>query len=176
MTNEQPKSIIPEADLETCSLTGDTGCLSVQPAMIGSIATSRPPEMQDGFVSADYGTCPTQHQSHLTNEDKVRSEVPVDDTAGTNRVPTTDSGKGQGNDGRDGAPTDALRSRPKRLRRRSRKAHWKAMIGDVDWRFCYDPDANVIVIRKRGTPSRKNRTVTMAELLELLGGQRILHL
>lgn len=177
MKERQPTPTTPEANSETSSLTGVTGFQPANSATIGSTETLTQPENGVGFVPEACGTCQTQHPSHHIHEEPtVRSEVPPVYADGTGTVSVKSGGASEGTQHHEGTEADPLRSGPKRIHRRARKAHWKAVIGEVEWRFSYDPESNVIVIRKRGTPRRKHRTITMPELLELLGGQRILHL
>lgn len=57
---------------------------------------------------------------------------------------------------------------------RHRKARWEVTVGDVRWKFAFDPASNLIVVRKYGC--RKSRTITAAELLSALDGQKLLPL
>lgn len=175
MTDEQPISTTPEVESATSYSIGVTGSECATDATIGFTETSRQPGREAGFASEACGTFQTQQKSLLTDETPtVRSEVPRDDSEGTNRVPATDCGASGGNQDHQGTEANALRPRPERVRRRARQAHWRVRIGETEWRFAFQPDSNVITIRKRGQRKANERTITMPELIEALAGQKLL--
>lgn len=170
-------STTPEANSDHSSLTGATSSRSAEPVTDGSETTLRPRENGAGFATEDCGTFPTEHQSHNTDAQtgSIPSEVPPVHTEGAEGLRSQGAVESAGTEAGHNTATDALRPRKVRMDRK-RKAHWTAAIGVKEFRFSFDPQANVITVRKRGTRKASARTITMPELVEALAGQKLLPL
>lgn len=81
---------------------------------------------------------------------------------------TADDGKADS-----ASPKPARARRPARGRR-TRRAHWRGELRGIRYFFTYEPGGNLIRVRR--AHARKSKTITIAELLHVLEGQRLLPL